>query len=194
GYRAGSSATGHECPALGVETGATNQQAVHIRRGHELGRAVHVDASAVEHRNLARALAYLLQQRGADPPVHFTRIMWHGGAPGADGPYGLVREQHACHLRPVELRDALAELSQHNGAGLVPIALLLTLAHAQHRNESDTPGGCALACGHRICLTEELSPFRVANERHGGAGLVRHGQRRLSGEGPLLLPENVLHA
>jgi hypothetical protein len=126
--------------------------------------------------------------------VHRGRVVRSSRAPGADGPYGLVRNDCLEHLLAAERREARAELVEDDVLRLPMLALLDLLADAQHGHHAVLHHLRDLARGLGVRLAEDVPALGVPHEHVPRSRVGRHGGGRLARERALLLEVHVLHA
>mmetsp|Transcript_30987 Transcript_30987/g.64961 ORF Transcript_30987/g.64961 Transcript_30987/m.64961 type:complete len:294 (+) Transcript_30987:307-1188(+) len=102
-----------------LERGAPHQKAVDVRHRGEVGRVLRVGGPTVLNADL---IGSLLVDIGGDPLtqslVRLLRLLRRGGHPSADGPHGLVGDDHArLVLERLEDRDDVLQLVDALGDG-----------------------------------------------------------------------------
>ena len=89
--------------AVRIERGAADEAAVDVFHGEEEAHVLGLHRAAVEDAHLVcRLLAKELCQGGADGSADLLGLLWGGGAPGADGPDGLVGHHALGRLRGLQ--------------------------------------------------------------------------------------------
>src|ERR1700752_1077525 len=178
-------------PVAWVERRSSDQHAIQLVLGKELGDVLQVDAAAVENDVGCRCHGVLLQP-GANRVVDFGRVLGGRVASGPDGPHGFVRDRDAPFA--VSTRKRRLELAIDDVQCVARLALLQGLADTEHGVQRGCERRGDLLARLLIRLTEHMPALRMPDEGQTGAGLFGERPGDRPGEGTLGLPMDVLRA
>ena len=112
----------------------------------------------------AASAAEPLPQPLPDVRVRLAGLRRRRGAPGADGPHRLVRDDERGDLLGGELIQPVLDLAIEHGERLVALALLERLADADDRRQPGADRRQRLAVDDRVGLAEQPPPLGVADD------------------------------
>src|SRR6266566_1555017 len=176
-------------PGAGIERRAAHQHTVQLVLGKKLGGVLQVHAAAVQD-HVRRGGDCLLLQPASNGLVHFGSILWRRVTTRTDCPDGFVCDRHpSLAITPTQ---RCLELASDNRQGLARFALLQRFTHAQHRLQVGRECRGDLLAGLLVRLSEDVTPFGVADEGQPRSGLLGQWPGGRSRERALGLPIDVL--
>ena len=126
--------------------------------------------------------------------MHFLRLLGGGNLAGADGPHGLVGDDHARREVLAHAFEAGFELGLHNLEGLLALALGKGFANTEDRLELALEGGEHLLVDEGVGLLEIRAALAVAENDVVGEDRTKHADGDLAGVGAAGLGMHVLGA
>ena len=114
--------------------------------------------------------------------AHSASLLGSGGLAGADGPDGLVGDDHAAHLALSQASQSDLHLIGDQLLGDVQLALLQALAHAHDGTQTGLQGGVDLLVDGQVGLVVVLTALGVADDDVLGAHFLEHLHGDLTGE------------
>ena len=162
-----------------LEGGTSDEEAVDVRLGNELGGVLVSDATTVKDAGLLGGLSGDIRaEPGSQVVVSLLGLLGRGSHTGANGPHGLVSNDN---LAPViDLSADGLQLSCVDGVGLAGLALVQLLANAGHDAQVLLKSDLDLLGDNLVGLTEDVAALAVTKDDpvqtevldHGGAGLA----------------------
>mmetsp|Transcript_16968 Transcript_16968/g.37260 ORF Transcript_16968/g.37260 Transcript_16968/m.37260 type:complete len:299 (+) Transcript_16968:40-936(+) len=186
----------HDLGKLRLERGTSDEEAVDVRHRREVrrvlgvGRAAILDADGLSH--LRRGL---LGDQLADARVRVLRILRRSREAGADGPDGLVRNDHLLGIeQAIDLRELLIHLGEDCVKAL--LADLLRLANAEDASHARIQNVLELGRKRRVVVHREdpelAAALRVPDQHLRDAHVLHLLHRHLTGERAAALEVAVL--
>mmetsp|Transcript_13422 Transcript_13422/g.20995 ORF Transcript_13422/g.20995 Transcript_13422/m.20995 type:complete len:279 (-) Transcript_13422:101-937(-) len=178
----GGACGGYNVLELGFERSTTNQEAINVRALDKLGGVAALDRAAVENAGgSSNVRVHIRGEPGPDGGMHLLGLLRGGGHPGADGPHGLVGDDHAGPV--LGLKGGLessALVCQHHIVEFASLALLKGLTTAEHDLQAVVDGELGLG-GHNLAgLTFHGSTLGVPGDAPVNTKFFQH----LSGSFP----------
>ena len=111
------------------------------------------------------------------------RLLRSSGAPGADGPNGLVGNDNACHVVSFQAGEGGAHLRSNEIQMVTLVANVQGLAYADNGLHAACDQGLHLGVHLLIGLAEILPALGMADDAVSAADLLDHVDRNLTGIG-----------
>ena len=131
--------------------------------------------------------AVQLADDGADALAHLAGLLSRGGAAGADGPDGLIGDDHLAGLLGGHAGQCALDLISDVLHGHAQLPLLQALAHAHDGQQPGVQGGVYLLVHGEVGLVVILAALRVADDHILGPGITDHLGGDLAGKGAVVL-------
>ena len=131
--------------------------------------------------------AVQLADDGADGLAHLAGLLGGGSLAGADGPQGLIGDDHVAHLVGGHAGQGALHLIGDELHGHAQLPLLQALAHTHNGVEAGVDGGVNLLVHGEVGLVVVLAALRVADDHVLGPGLFDHLGGDLAGVGAVVL-------
>src|SRR5215207_2548468 len=158
----------------------------------KLGGVLGVDAAAIENcpRRSATGSGDVVDQRHD----WCNLVEPRRNALLANGPNGLVRDDHLADLVGCQFRKCYLQLNAYEVLRAAYVANRQWLANADQRDEAVCDRSSRLECHYAVCFAEMLTTLRVANLDQGCASVLCHPHGDLTGPRALFCPVGVLRA
>src|SRR5260221_5063470 len=141
--KGGEGAAGNRQKLLRLEAGAADQGAIHVGYRHQFLGVRRLHRAPVENADPLPGRWKPRREPLADEAVHLGHIGGCRGEPGADRPYGLVRDDKV--LRSRAIRNRAFELRADHREGMAAGPVIAGLPDAQDGEEAGPPGSPGLA-------------------------------------------------
>mmetsp|Transcript_28462 Transcript_28462/g.49333 ORF Transcript_28462/g.49333 Transcript_28462/m.49333 type:complete len:246 (+) Transcript_28462:1837-2574(+) len=180
----GGACGGYNVLELGFERSTTNQEAINVRALDKLGGVAALDRAAVENAGgSSNVRVHIRGEPGPDGGMHLLGLLRGGGHPGADGPHGLVGDDHAGPV--LGLKGGLessALVCQHHIVEFASLALLKGLTTAEHDLQAVVDGELGLG-GHNLAgLAFHGSTLGVPGDAPVKAKVLDHRSNNFTSE------------
>ena len=169
---------------VGLQGRAADEAAVDVGLGQQLRRVLGVHGAAVlDGDGPGHPGAELLADDGADVGADLAGLFGGGGLAGADGPDGLIGDDHAAHLVLGQAGQGGLHLIGDQLLGDAQLPLTQALAHADDGLQAGLQGGLDLLVDGEVGLVVVLAALGVADDDVLGAHVLEHLGGDLAGIG-----------
>ena len=176
-----------------LEGGTTNEATVHVGLAEQLLRVLGVHAAAVlDGQRLGSVLTVQLAHHLADGSADFLCLVGGGSLAGADGPDGLVGDDHVLQLLGGDTVQSDLHLHADQFLGDTLLTLGQALAHADDGLQTTGQRRTGTLVDGLVGLGEVLTALAVADHHILHAQVGEHVGRDLAGEGTGLFKVDVL--
>mmetsp|Transcript_20628 Transcript_20628/g.55672 ORF Transcript_20628/g.55672 Transcript_20628/m.55672 type:complete len:300 (+) Transcript_20628:295-1194(+) len=177
------------------KAGTAHKSAINVGARHELIDGLWRHGSAIlDHHGVSGGLGVVVHKPGADESVCVLSLLGGGREASADGPDGLVCDDHLGEVSLRHTSQVGLELVSDNSVGRARLAFLLELANAEDGREASGEHLLCLLVDERVALAEDGPALRVPSEHMRAADRLQHGGGYRTSEGALVLGPAVLGA